>query len=351
MMWQPGQARGNQMITMSKSYACAVWTVLVGATIALAGSAYAQAPSGPPAGMSLSVPGHADYPGNVQALFDVAYASPSGYRPLTLDIYRVQGSDNASKPALIWLHGGAWLMGSSRMSGGVFGSLDQVMAKAAARGYVTFGVNYRLSSEAKFPAQIEDVKAAIRWVRAHAATYHVDPQRIAIGGDSAGAYLATLAGTSCNAKELEGKLGNPEQSSCVQAVVDWYGPVNFQTLASQMGKPQQAPDSPEGALLGCEFTKCPTELFRNSNPLNYITATTPPFLIMHGKADTLVPWQQSQELNDALKAKGISSQLVLLPELNHVFAGASPEQAQMLLDTVFKFLDATIGAGAQPSRQ
>lgn len=319
---------------------------------AVAGCAYAQLPApgiggspatGAPSGANLAVPGHADYPGNVKALFDVIYASPQGYRPLTLDVYQKNASGNSPGPALIWLHGGAWLMGHSRMPIGVLGSLDQVMAQAAARGYVVFGVNYRLSGEARFPAQIEDVKAAIRWVRANANTYRVDPQRIAIGGDSAGAYLAVLAGASCGVKELEGALGNPAQSSCVQAVVDWYGPANFQTLTAQQGRQQAAPDSPESSLLGCPLSSCPKEVIAKSNPLNHLTAKTPPFLIMHGQADTLVPWQQSQELHDALKAKGVSTELMLLPGLNHVFGGASAEQGQMLLDAVFKFLDSTVG--------
>lgn len=283
---------------------------------------------------------HADYPGNVTAEFEVAYANPQGYRPLTLDIYQVKGASNARKPALIWLHGGAWLGGSSRMSYGAVGTLDQIMAKTAAHGYVAFAINYRLSSEAKFPSQIEDVKAAIRWVRANADKYHVDPQRIAIGGDSAGGYLAALAGTSCGAKALEGTLGHPEQSSCVQAVVDWYGVVSFKSLIAQ-GK--ASPDSPESKLLGCNLAKCSADLLKQADPLTYISTNTPPFLIMHGQADTIVSSQQSQELNDALKAKGVPSQLVLLPGLNHVFIGATPEQAPGLLNTVFKFLDLTVG--------
>jgi acetyl esterase/lipase len=283
---------------------------------------------------------HADYPGNVTAEFEVAYASAPGYRPLTLDIYQAKGASSARKPALIWLHGGGWLAGSSRMSYGVIGTLDQVMAKAAARGYVAFSINYRLSSEAKFPAQIEDGKAAIRWVRANADKYHVDPQRIAIGGDSAGGYLAALAGTSCGETALEGALGNQDQSSCVQAVVDWYGVVSFKNLLAQ-GK--ASTDSPESKLLGCEVAKCSAELLKQADPLTYISTNTPPFLIMHGQADTVVPVQQSQELDDALKAKGVTSQLVLLPGLNHVFIGLKAEQAPGLLDTVFKFLDSTVG--------
>lgn len=335
---------------------CCVYAAGIAASgfFSLVGGLQAQAPGGAPLGISsLGVGGpgaaamtslHADYPGNVKAEFEVVYASAQGYRPLTLDIYQVNDANNARKPALLWLHGGAWLGGSSRMLYGVVGSLDQIMAKAAARGYVGFAVNYRLSSEAKFPAQIEDAKAAIRWVRANADKYHVDPQRIAIGGDSAGAYLAVLAGTSCGVKALEGGLGNPEQSSCVQAVVDWYGPVNFKSMVAQQGKAQAAPDAPEGKLLGCDLSKCPQELLSQANPLTYISAKTPPFLIMHGQADTLVPPQQSQELNDAIKAKGAASQLVLLPGLNHIFIGAKPEQALGLLDTVFKFLDSTVGA-------
>jgi acetyl esterase/lipase len=310
-------------------------------------------PFGPgrPAGAAVlgmpSLQAKVKYPGDVEGLLDVVYSTPPGYRPLTRDLYHVAGK-GAPKPAVLWLHGGGFSAGDPRMGTVLYREWDKVLAKLVARGYVAAAVAYRLDAEAKFPAQIEDVKAAIRWLRANAATYGIDPQRIAVWGESAGGYLATLAGTSCDVKELEGKGGHPEQSSCVQAVVDWYGPADLFRMDSQQPADtpikHNAPDSPESTLLGCELPKCSQSTIALANPLNYISAKSPPFLIMHGDADVAVPWRQSQELLDALTARGVSAQFVRVPGANHGFAGVSAAQGQVLMAMVDKFLDSNLGA-------
>jgi acetyl esterase/lipase len=301
--------------------------------------------------------GKAQYPGDVAGILDIPYSEAPGVRPVQLDLYYTPDS-HIAKPAVIWVHGGAFRGGNSRMSISSFGPFDKVLAGLAARGYVAIGVNYRLSGEAKFPAAVQDVKAAVQWLRANASKYDIDPKRIAIWGESAGGYLAAEVGTSCDVKELEGIGENAKQSSCVQAVVDWYGPIDFPSIAEQKkssnGKSQgpgmmQGPPpgmmgsgkSPEESFLGCEYSSCKPELLRQANPISFINANTPPFLIMHGDSDFAVPWEQSQELNDALKSKGVPIQFKLLPGLNHMFMGATADQSKEILNTVFDFLDTT----------
>jgi acetyl esterase/lipase len=156
-----------------------------------------------------------------------------------------------------------------------------------------------------------------------------------------------LVGTSCKVEALEGKGGNADQSSCVQAVVDWFGPTDMVQMDAQAPPDSRikhsGAESPESKLLGCALSQCPQELLREANPLTYITAEAPPFLIMHGDRDTLVPLRQSQILRDALRAKGVAATLVVVPQVNHGFAGASAAQGKAILDQVFHFLDTTFG--------
>jgi acetyl esterase/lipase len=323
--------------------------MLMFALLSLSSIAAAQVPAArqaPLANVSSSVQPKVSYPHDVEGLLDITYSTVMGYRPLKLDLYHSTTAKEL-RPAVIFLHGGGWFVGSPRMVSPVFGEKDQALAALAARGYVTIGATYRLSGEARFPAAIEDVKAAIRWTRANAAKYGIDPKRVALWGESAGAYLAILGGTSCGVAALEGKGGNPEQSSCVQAVVDFYGPNDFAQMDSQNRPDAQirhsAADSPESKFLGCSLPECPKELLQLASPLTSIKADTPPFLIMHGDVDTAVPIQQSRLLRDALKAKGVPVTLVEVPGVNHGFAGATAEQGRKINEQLYKFLDTTFG--------
>lgn len=307
--------------------------------------------------------GQAHYPGGVTGILDIPYNEVRGFRPVQLDLYYTP-ANHTPKPAVIWIHGGAFSGGDSRMFLGSFGPFDKVLAGLATRGYVVVGVNYRLSGEATFPAAVQDIKASVQWLRANADKYDIDPNRIALWGESAGAYLAVEAGTSCGVKELESTGQNAKQRSCVQAVIDWYGPIDFPNIASQKassGAPAQGPGgmppmgpgpggmppmmqggkTPEVVFLGCDYSVCDPSLLQRANPISFISANTPPFLIMHGNSDFAVPWKQSQELYDALKAKGVPVQFKLLPGLNHIFGGATPDQSREILKTVFDFLDTT----------
>lgn len=278
---------------------------------------------------------------------DLTYGMLPGYRPLTLDLYLPPARSGSAKfPAVVWVHGGAWLFGAPRMNFPSFGSSEKMLADLSAHGYVVAAVAYRLSGEARFPAQIEDVKAAIRWLRLNADKVDTDSQHLGIWGESAGAQLAALAGTSCEARNLDGPLNSPgATSSCVQAVVDWYGPTDFSQMDAQNppgGMKHNAADSAESKYLGCALSDCPPAVISAANPISYIHSDAPPFLIMHGDSDVAVPTKQSQLLYDALRAKGVPVELKLVPHANHIFMGASAADIAKLLPTVEQFFDHTL---------
>ena len=286
------------------------------------------------------------FPGGV-SMAQMVYSELKGFRPLTLDLYQPAGK-GFPRPGLVFVHGGGWNSGDSRHAG-TFGDFPGLLASLAARGFVVASVNYRLSSEAHFPAALQDVKTAIRWLRAHAGDYNVDETRIAIWGVSEGGHLAALAGVSCGVSSLEPATDPRDKppSDCVQAVIDWYGISDFETMAADLGKP--APDkSNEGDFLGCEPALCPVAMARNASPLTYITAMSPPFLIAHGECDASVSPKQSQKLYDALRAKNVPAELVIYPGVSHDFAAASsspdaPDAAtnKLALEKLEAFLDAT----------
>jgi acetyl esterase/lipase len=199
-------------------------------------------------------------------------------------------------------------------------------------GYAVASVEYRLSQAATFPAQIEDCKGAIRWLRANAAKYDLDPKHVGAWGSSAGGHLVALLGTSGDVAELEGTVGgNLDQSSRVQAVCDWFGPTDFTQIAAQSLPTSlldhDAPDSPEARLIGGPIQKNKDKAAR-ANPITYITADDPPFLIMHGDQDNLVPLGQSELLLAALQQAGVPATLHTIKGAGHGFG--SPEQFRMV---------------------
>lgn len=221
---------------------------------------------------------------------DVAYAG--GSTSQKLDVY-VPNSGSGPFPVIVAIHGGAFRMGDKADE-----ELVPMLA-GLSRGYAVVSINYRLSEEAKSPAQVNDAKAAIRFIRANAGKYNLDPNKIVAWGGSAGAYLAAILGTSGGVADLEDmSQGNPDQSSSVQAVVDWFGPISFlemdpQFTASGIGPANHdAADSPESQLLGKALTEVP-ELVRKADPTTYITSDDPPFFIEHGTKDSDVPTEQS----------------------------------------------------------
>jgi len=274
----------------------AACTAAAPATAPAATSSAASAPA--PAGQSLLPAGRG--PGGetvikaTPAYKDIAYAATSAAQKL--DIYLPQGS--GPFPVVIVIHGGGFMIGDK--ANPALG--DELLAA----GYAVASINYRLAAEAKYPAQIQDAKAAVRFLRANAAKYKLDPQRFAAFGQSAGGNLAAMLGTSCGAAALEGaELGNADQSSCVQAVVDWFGPTDFLQMDKQFTGTScpvnhDAADSPESQVIGAAIQTVPDKV-KVANPITYVSAKAPPFLIQHGTADCNVPPQQGQLLADALK--------------------------------------------------
>ncbi len=281
----------------------------------------------------------ADVSGIKRKFIDLPYAMGSVFQKL--DIYLPE-SGAGPFPVIIAVHGGAWMMCDKADN-----QLSPVL-KALERGYAVVSVNYRLSSEARFPAQIQDVKAAIRWVRAHAADYQLDPTQVVAWGGSAGGHLVSLVGTSAAVPELADlSLGNPQQSCAVDAVVAWFAPTDFLMMdvyfrETGAGTPDHsAAESPESRLLGRRITEIPDRV-EAANPETYISAATPPFLLQHGSADPIVPFQHSvvfaARLREALGESKV--QLDIIPGAGH---GGSPEfETPENIRRVIDFLDSVL---------
>ena len=252
---------------------------------------------------------NAGLPEDVELLRDVTFGTGGG-RSLKMHIVRPKKLGDKPLPVFVWIHGGGWRRGTKES--GVFR-----LVRYARLGFVGATIEYRLTGEASFPAQIEDCKCAIRFLRAHAKKYHIDPKRIAVGGSSAGGHLAALVGTSGDVKELEGSGGWRDQSSRVQAVIDLYGPTDLTEFVKTPGYESHArPNSPEAMLLGGEVLKHPVRAKR-ANPITYVDASDPPFLIMHGSKDRVVPVNQSQRLHEALRRAGVPSRLHIIEGAGH----------------------------------
>jgi len=221
--------------------------------------------------------------------------------PLLLDAIYSQGASLNPRPAVLWVHGGGWYEGS-RYEGIELGFCTLL----AAHGFFSITIDYRLSNDAIFPAQLHDVKAAIRWLRANAAAYHIDPQRIGIWGFSAGGHLAALAALTANMREFEGQSGSAGYSSEVQAVAIGAAPTDFLRPGGEL---INHTTSPVTHLCGGTVTER-ADLMRAASPLYHITGTAPPFLIAHGTNDEVVPFEQAERFHAALIRAGTEATLV-----------------------------------------
>jgi acetyl esterase/lipase len=264
---------------------------------------------------------------------DVSYANDTLISH-KLDLYIPDGA-TAPLPVIVWVHGGGWSIGSKELLA------TDYQLRYPRNGYALVSINYRLSGQAIFPAQIHDSKAAIRWIRANAAQYNLDPTRIGVWGSSAGGHLVALLGTSNDVIDLEGTVGsNLQYSSRVQAVVDWFGPTDFLQMDTQAiaqgcsASTHDAPNSPESNLVGCPIQSCPT-LVQRANPLTYFTTDDPPFFIQHGGADCTVPNGQSRILQTLMQNAGHDSSFAIIPGAGHGGTPFSAESNMVLLDAFF----------------
>lgn len=233
----------------------------------------------------------------------------AGGRPLLLDILRPTERSDEPRPAVIYVHGGGWLGGDRSFTP------NQILAEA---GFFSCSISYRFSNEATFPAQIHDVKAAIRWVRANARTLGIDAARIGIWGHSAGGHLAALAAVAANHPELEGDSGTPDVDSSIRAAVPISAPLEFLIdwyAVEQLPVHEEGKYAFDGLFGGNPFGK--PDLARGASPFWHAGPGAPPQLMVHGELDDLVPIGQARAYTARLRQYGSHAELIAIPETGH----------------------------------
>lgn len=275
------------------------------------------------------------FPGGVKAYRDVTYQTLPGYRPQIVDIY--VPATPGPHPLVLYIHGGGWQGGHTRHSGAL-ADFPKALAMLAAEGFTVASLEYRLAGEARFPAQLQDANAALRFLKAHAADYRIDPARVGLWGGSAGGHLAALTGLACRETSLDPAAAN---DGCAKAVVTWYGVYDFAGMTA-------TPDgNAAGArLLGCEGT-CPADRIRAVSPVTYIDAKDPPFLLIHGEDDKVVPVAQSRLGAAALAKAGVRAETIYIPGVDHSFIGKTPAATRAATlratNATFDFFHKTLG--------
>ena len=238
----------------------------------------------------------------------VDFGSIEGFRPLQLDIYLPERT-SAPSPAIVYFHGGGWAAGTRRRFGRAFKSWSpSALARLAAAGFAVVTVDYRLSGEATFPAQIDDAKAAVRWLRTNAEELHVDVDRIVAWGESAGGQLAALLGVT----------GHRDSADDVCAVISWYAPMDLRNGSD--------PASVESKMLGGPAVDRP-DVAAAASPITHVHPAAPPFHIQHGTADTLVPIDQSERMAEALREVGVPVVFKVIEGSDHFWTGAPDLEA------------------------
>lgn len=252
-------------------------------------------------------------PAGIKMEKDIAYIA-DGDSAQKLDLYLPEKPAEKPLPLIVHIHGGGWRGGSK---------FPCPVMPMVLKGYAVASVEYRFSQKAVFPAQIQDCQAAIRWLRAHSKEYNLDPERLGAVGGSAGGHLSALVGTSGGKKAFATIGGHAEQSDRVQAIIDIYGPADFTTVVQQAAEDKNVkniftfntPSDPYSGLIGTKLDDKPRA--DAVSPVHYVSADSPPFLILHGTHDALVPYAQSVQFEAALKAKGVPVWLQTLPGSGH----------------------------------
>ena len=273
-----------------------------------------------------------------QVIKDVRYATV-GDHELLLDLYLPKAKKPAESPLIVWVHGGAWRRGSKA---------SMPLGWLVENGYAVASIDYRLSPVARFPAQVHDCKAAIRFLRANAKKYGYNADRIGIAGSSAGGHLVALVGTTNGHARLEGSVGDHlDQSSDVEAIIDYYGPTNFLTILKQ--------STPHGLgvripalqlLLGNQPENVP-ELAKLASPVEHVDAKDPPLLLVHGDQDPQVPINQSHELHGKYKELGLDAEFEVVHGGVHGGKPFFDEQRRKLAEEFFaKHLKVDVTAAA-----
>lgn len=259
---------------------------------------------------------------------DLTYAKV-GETELQLDFF--PGSGPGRSPLIIWIHGGGWSGGTRKQA------IPARRLRSLHPEYAVASISYRLTGQAMFPAQIEDCRQAVAWLRTSADKLNIDKNRFAVWGSSAGGHLAALVGTI---NEWQGEGSNTKGKARVQAVVDYYGPTDLMALAKEKGfDGHSRPGSPESKLLGGPILERANEAAK-ANPIRYVSKDDPPFFIVHGKADPVVVPSQSQLLADALRSKGVQAELTFIDGAAH---GGPAFLETALLERVHGFLQRAFG--------
>lgn len=275
-------------------------------------------------------------PDNLALYTDLEYGR-AGERALKLDLVHPKDSIEKPRPVIVFVHGGGWRNGDKSDA-----LRFPLMLIARGGEYVCVSVGYRLTGEATWPSQIYDCKAAIRWLRANAKKYGIKADRIGVWGSSAGGHLVAMLGTSGGVAKLEGDEGNPGESSKVTCVVDFCGPTDFPALENDYPADRLARSAISG-LLGGPLTER-REMAIEASPITYVSADDPPFLIVHGTEDPVVPIAQAERLDAALKKAGTQVIFVKVVGAGHGFGGAPgvSERVMAFLDKYLRDRDVSV---------
>lgn len=253
---------------------------------------------------------------------DIEYANPDGQH-LQLNMARPKNA-SSTMPVVLCIHGGGFRAGNRE-------GFNPLCVQLAERGFVAVTASYRLAPKYPFPAAVHDVKAAVRWLRAGALKYQIDPNRIGVTGDSAGGHLAQFLGVTAGVQEFEGDGGNPSQSSAVTCVVNRYGPSDF---LKSYGKSVDAAEVLP-LWLGGDFNTARARHIQSS-PLNWVTPAAAPTLILHGTEDKYVAHEQGVWMRDRLQACGVEVELLTFEGAGHGFKGDDAVKAETALMAFFE---------------
>ncbi len=277
------------------------------------------------------------FPKGVKAYRDVIYQQLPGYTPQVVDIY--VPATKGPHPLVLYIHGGGWTGGHTRHSGAL-ANFPAVLASLAAEGFTVASLEYRLSAEAKFPAQLQDAKASLRFLGDNAARYRIDPSRVGIWGGSAGGHLTALTALTCKDTSLDPAAA---KDVCATAAVTWYGVFDFGALAAGRA---DATDNAAERLMDCNG-RCSAETYALASPVTYVDAKDPPFLLIHGTEDKVVPISQSRLGEAKLRAAGVPVQVIYIPGVDHSFIGSTPAQTRtatlQATNATFDFFHAKLG--------
>lgn len=274
-------------------------------------------------------------PEGIKVIADIDYVGAGNPRQ-TLDLFLPEKPMGEKPlPLIVFIHGGGWQKGSKEGAG------RRLVPFVGKGEYAGAAINYRLTDEAQWPSQIHDCKAALRWLRGNAEKYGFDKEKVAVWGTSAGGHLVAMLGVSGDVKRLEGDLGeHDDESSRVQAVIDYFGPTDFLTMGKGDVIDHTAPDSPEGKLLG-GAPEAKAKTARSASPVTHVTEDDAPHLIVHGTKDPLVPYEQSVTFDKLLDEAGVESILIKVEGGGH----GQGFDNQLLEKRISIFLDRQLRGG------